>query len=63
MKTICDTEIYHKAAGDRLSRVGGEFGIGLTALYNGVQLSVNYDVTVHEDYTSQTGMVKFRYDF
>ncbi|MBO5696326.1 MAG: autotransporter domain-containing protein [Alphaproteobacteria bacterium] len=50
-------------AGDRLSRMGGEFGIGMTTEYRGVQVSLNYDLTVHEDYTSQTGMVKFRYDF
>ncbi len=49
--------------GDRLSRFGGEFGIGLTAEYNGVEISLNYDLDLHEDYTSQTGMLKFRYEF
>ena len=48
---------------DRLSRFGGEFGIGLTAQYRGLEVSLNYDLDLHEDYTSQTGMVKFRYDF
>ncbi|MBQ4069952.1 MAG: autotransporter domain-containing protein [Alphaproteobacteria bacterium] len=48
---------------ERLSRFGGEFGIGLTALYNGVELSLNYDLDLHEDYTSQTGMARFRYEF
>ena len=47
----------------RLSRFGGEFGIGLTANYKGVEVSVNYDLDLHEDYTSQTGMLKFRYNF
>ncbi len=47
----------------RLSRFGGEFGIGLTAEYNGVEISLNYDLDLHEDYTSQTGMLKFRYEF
>ena len=48
---------------DRLSRFGGEFGIGLVAQYRGLEVSLNYDLDLHEDYTSQTGMVKFRYDF
>ena len=50
-------------SGDRLSRFGGEFGIGLSAIYNGLEISVNYDLDLHEHYTSQTGMLKFRYDF
>lgn len=48
---------------DRLSRFGGEFGIGLSAQYKGLEVSVNYELDLHEDYTSQTGMLKFRYDF
>ena len=48
---------------DRLSRFGGEFGIGLAAQYRGLEVSLNYDLDLHEDYTSQTGMLKFRYDF
>ena len=48
---------------DRLSRFGGEFGIGLTAQYRGLDVSLNYELDLHEDYTSQTGMLKFRYDF
>ncbi|MBR5153262.1 MAG: autotransporter domain-containing protein [Alphaproteobacteria bacterium] len=53
----------YKVSGERLSRMGGEFGIGLTALYNGMELSVMYDLDLHEDYTSQTGMIKFRAQF
>ncbi len=49
--------------GERLSRMGGEFGIGLTAMYQGLKISLNYDLDLHEDYTSQTGMLKFRYNF
>ncbi len=49
--------------GQRLSRMGGEFGLGLSMLYQGLEVSVNYELDVHEDYTSQTGMLKFRYDF
>ncbi len=48
---------------DSLSRFGGEFGIGMSALYRGVTVSLNYDIDLHKDYTSQTGMLKFRYNF
>lgn len=49
--------------GDSLSEFGGEFGIGLTAEYKGVEFSLMYDLDLHEDYTSQTGMIKFRSQF
>ena len=48
---------------DSLSRMGGEFGLGLTAEYRGLELSLNYELTLHKDYTSQTGLFKFRYNF
>lgn len=48
---------------DKLSRFGTEFGIGLTAQYQGLAISLNYELDLHEDYTSQTGLLKFRYDF
>lgn len=53
----------YTVSGDNLSRVGGEFGIGLTAQYKGLEVSLNYDLDLHKDYTSQTGMVRLRYDF
>lgn len=53
----------YKVGGERLSRFGGEFGIGLTAEYKGMEFSVSYDLGLHEDYTSQTGMIKFRSQF
>lgn len=49
--------------GNRLNRIGGEFGIGLGMQYRTLEMSVNYDIDVREDYTSQTGMLKFRYNF
>ena len=49
--------------GERLSRLGGEFGIGLGLKYKTVDFSINYDIDVRKDYTSQTGMLKFRYNF
>lgn len=55
--------VPYTVAGENLSRVGGEFGIGLTAHYMGLEVSLNYDLDLHKDYTSQTGMVRFRYDF
>ena len=48
---------------ENLSRLGGEFGIGLTAEWRGLEMSLNYELDLHEDYTSQTGILKFRYDF
>ncbi len=53
----------YSVAGDRLSRAGSEIGIGLTAEYKSLEVSVNYDLNVHDSYTSQTGMLKFRYNF
>ena len=61
--TMANIENSYTVDAQALSQIGGEFGIGLTALYNGVQLSVNYDVTVHADYTSHTGTIKFRGQF
>ena len=49
--------------GNRLNRLGGEFGIGFGMTYDNLQLSINYDIDVRKDYTSQTGMLKFRYSF
>ncbi|MFQ6703965.1 MAG: autotransporter domain-containing protein, partial [Alphaproteobacteria bacterium] len=49
--------------GERLSRLGGEFGIGLGLKYKTLDFSINYDIDVRKDYTSQTGMLKFRYNF
>ena len=56
------TEAY-AVNGERLSRIGGEFGIGLTAQYKGMEVSLMYDLDLHQDYTSQTGMIKFRGQF
>lgn len=53
----------YQVGGDSLSKFGGEFGIGLTAEYKGMEFSVSYDLGLHEDYTSQTGMIKFRSQF
>ena len=49
--------------GQRLSRIGTELGAGLGVKYNGLDLSLHYDIDIREGYTSQTGRVKFRYNF
>ncbi len=48
---------------ERMSRIGNEFGVGLNMLYRGLDMSVSYEIDIREDYTSQTGMLKFRYNF
>ena len=53
----------YKVDGESLSRMGGEFGIGLTADYKGIKVSLMYDLNLHKDYASQTGMIKFRSQF
>ncbi len=49
--------------GNRLSRIGAEFGAGLAMRYDGFSLALNYDIEVREDYTSQTGRVRARLVF
>ena len=55
--------VSYVVKGERLDRLGVEFGIGLTTTYKGVDLSLMYDLDLHEDYTSQTGMIKLRATF
>ena len=54
--------IYH-VAGNRMSRGGGELGMGLKMEWRGLELSLNYDLQLREDYLSHTGMVKLRCEF
>lgn len=49
--------------GERLSRIANTVGVGVAMNYAGVELSLNYDIEAREDYTSQTGYAKFRYEF
>ncbi len=49
--------------GDAIDPFGAEAGIGLTLQNQNLDVSLNYDIEVRKDYTSQTGMLKFRYDF
>ncbi len=55
--------VSYKVDSERLDRLGGEFGIGLTADYKGLKVTLMYDLDLHKDYTSQTGMIKFRTQF
>lgn len=49
--------------GDYLSRVSNEIGLELGMMYNSFKMSLNYDIESRADYTSQTGRVKFKYNF
>ena len=46
-----------------LSRVAGEFGIGIGAKYRSIDASLTYDIEVRDGYTAQYGRAKFRYSF
>ena len=48
---------------ENLSRVGGEFGVGLSAEYYYLTVSLNYDLNLHRDFTSHTGSLKIKYKF
>ncbi len=47
----------------RLSRLGGEFGLGLGVSFAGLELSANYEIDLHEDFIAQSGIIKFRHAF
>lgn len=49
--------------GERLSRIANEVGVAIGMNYRGLEMSLNYDIEARADYTSQTGRVKFRYEF
>lgn len=49
--------------GESLSRIANEIGIGIGMMYGAFNMSLNYDIEARADYTSQTGRVKFRYEF
>ena len=55
--------IAYNIGSDRLSRLGGEFGVGLTAEYFYLTVSLDYDLTLHQDYVSHTGSLKAKYKF
>lgn len=49
--------------GDYLSRVSNEIGLELSMMYNAFKMSLYYDIESRADYTSQTGRIKFKYNF
>ena len=49
--------------GERLSRIANEVGLEIGMIYGAFNMSLNYDIEARADYTSQTGRVKFRYEF
>lgn len=53
----------YKVDGENLNRLGAELGAGVTLDYKGLKVTLMYDLDLHKDYTSQTGMIKFRTQF
>ena len=53
----------YKVAGENLNRLGAELGAGVTLDDKGLKVTLMYDLDLHKDYTSQTGMIKFRTQF
>jgi len=49
--------------GTTLEKFGGEFGLGLGAVYQNLEISLNYDLNLRQDYQSHTGLLKFRLTF
>lgn len=49
--------------GGRLSRVANTVGLGIDMMYGALNMSISYDIEARADYTSQTGRLKFRYEF
>lgn len=49
--------------GEKLSRVANELGVALAMNYGALEMSLNYDIEARSNYTSQTGRLKFRYEF
>ena len=49
--------------GEKLSRIANEVGLEIGMMYGAFNMSLNYDIEARADYTSQTGRVKFRYEF
>ena len=49
--------------GEHLSRVANEVGLELSMMYGAFNMSLNYDLEMRDNYTSQTGRVKFKYNF
>lgn len=53
----------YSLTGDRLSRIANEVGLELGMMYGPLNMALSYDIEARADYTSQTGRVKFRYEF
>ncbi len=49
--------------GNDLSRIANELGVSIGMMYGALDISLNYDIEARADYTSQTGRLKFRYEF
>ncbi len=49
--------------GEHLSEFGGEIGLGLGAIYQNLEISLNYDLNIRKNYQSHTGTLRFRIAF
>lgn len=49
--------------GGDMSRIANELGVSIGMMYGALDISLNYDIEARADYTSQTGRIKFRYEF
>lgn len=49
--------------GAGLSRIANEIGVEIGMMYGALNMAISYDIEARADYTSQTGRVKFRYEF
>lgn len=49
--------------GTSLSRIANEVGVEIGMMYGPFNMAISYDIEARADYTSQTGRMKFRYEF
>ena len=53
----------YSISGEKLSKFGAEFGVGLTMRYYNADWTLDYDLDVRDEYISHTGRIKWRYNF
>ena len=69
MKNVDDVNVMlangssYIISGSKSNRFGTEFGVGLNVNYDTFDLSLNYGIEIRENYTSQTGMLRAKYNF
>ncbi|MCR5194115.1 MAG: hypothetical protein K6B71_01115 [Alphaproteobacteria bacterium] len=48
---------------DKLSRIGNELGFDFGLIYQGLDVSVGYELEIRQNFTSHTGRARIRYEF